>query len=211
MEIHFSVLGYGEKRWYQKVAKGAELALNKIVKDQNIPDLELCAEFDSKESEVVKVVIQKEKRHFFKKVYFPCKDWGLMPDAISKATSQLASALLKLIPQNKLNNFEQIFACSNLIKYTVSLDSKVIPDDNLVDVYLYLRDIPNHEKYLEIVDYFETKFIRINHSEISGTGFGLGGGNIDFITKDLKMCKKKIESVLKSLKITNFEITDNSA
>lgn len=211
MEVHFSVLGCGEKRWYQKVAEGAELALNKIIKDQKTPDLELCAEFDSKESKVVKVVIQKEKKYLFKIIYFPCRDWGLMPDAISKATSQLASALLKLIPENELNNFEQIFSSSNLTKFTVILDSKVVPDDNLIDVYLYLRDIPNHEKYFEIVGYFEKKFIRIKHSEISGTGFGLGGGNIDFVTKDLKKCKTIIESVLKSFSITNFDITDNSS
>ena len=210
MKVQFLGINSSEKRWYAKVARFVTTNINNHIESVNAPDMcELWADFNSDEESKIQIIDKTEGNSTYTSIVFASKDWGTMPDANAKATQQFSKALLEIVPKDFVDELK-----SNLSEYLTerySIETSAVKtEDDFDDFYLYLKT-ESLEEHIKIVDFFEQHFAGFNHSDISGTGFGITGTNIDFVTNNPQKCEEKIIQTLKLSGIQNFKLNQRKA
>lgn len=205
MQVQFQGINSSEKRWYAKVARYVSTNINFHLESIKAPDMcELWADFNSNEESIIQIIDKTEGNSTFKTIVFASKDWGTIPDANAKAIEQFSLALLGIVSKEFAEELKNNLSQYLTGKYSIKT-SKIITDDYLDDLYLYFN-FESFEEHLKVIDFFEDQFKELTHSEVSGSGYGIGGSNIDFVTKSPEKCKVKILETLKLAGIQNYKL-----
>lgn len=176
MEIHFGLIDSREKRWFGKVARAAERAVNKLIKSVGSNEcINVHAHFDTSELHRVKIVDYIEGTTSCTQVFFAAGDWETVTDSIPGAIEQLASASTFLVPSELRPHVTERLLSETALRFPVQRSSKDVPSDGLIDFYLYVEDHMESKSFFELIDTIDSELIRLSAGEVSGNAYALSG------------------------------------
>ena len=200
MEVYFGVVDSREKRWFPKVAHAAAREITQLISpvgDQK--RLELHAQFDTSEADRAKVVECEEGSIRYTAVVFAASRWQTVQDSIPGATSQLASAVIAVLPEFLRSEVASRFAASGIQGSQVTFKNKTIPTDGLTDFYLFLDSPMELDAFFTLVDRIDAELYKASLGEVSGNAYSVSklSSCIDLVSADRALAQRSVESLLK--------------
>jgi hypothetical protein len=180
MLIGFQLIDGRQKRWFSKVAKGAADRVSSLSQDFEFKlQGSWGAEFDL--GQAVQPTICHTHGEQTISVIFAAANWRTVASSIDDATEQLASAILRVIPRERVLELRQLFIDGGVSRFrSVQLSSRSVPHDPRTHLVLYLTAPGFEFADLErVYDGLDSVLRGEGSGEVNGSGAGIAGYHLD--------------------------------
>lgn len=182
MRVFFEILDGRQKRWFPKVAKAAAERVNSFAEGFafDLPGL-WGAGFSLVESEQTLVRHTIGRDDATTEVIFAAANWQGLDSAVGDATEQLASALLRVVPRERVAELRGMFnleGVPHLRRVRVSRENA--PEDPRFHAIIYFN-APGFDlsRLHRLYDELDIALQDAGCGEVNGSGVGLGGYSLD--------------------------------
>lgn len=182
MEIRFRGYDRTKKAWFGKVSSRASQQLSALLSDVPLVSLpEMFAGFDPQQSE--KVVLQKrvEGTQRDLSIVFAAKNWLSLGDAVPDAVVQLASAVWELAPEQARPQIDGALAQAGFPKLLpISQRTVHVRPDRREHLVIMLESPDfSEQQFEELYERLDEALQAAKAGEVTGSGHGMGGRNLD--------------------------------
>jgi len=182
MRVVFQMLDGRQKRWFPKVARAAADRVSSLSQSFvfELPGV-LSAEFALNESDQTVVRCIRSQDQTTTAVVFAVANWQTLDSSASDATEQLASALLRIIPRDRVAELRRLFVGGGIAHFRrVPVSWETMPDDPRSHLVLYFTALGFKLSDLHrLYDDLDVLLQRAGSGEVDGSGAGLGGYHLD--------------------------------
>ena len=207
MEINATLVDLRERRWFGKVARGADATVNDLVREVAGGDsIEIHALFNTTETKQVEIVNRIEGDRNCTQVVYAAGDWKTMSDSIPPAAAQLATALIALAPADVRSELVEILG-TRFTLFPVRLSQSEVPSDGRIDFYLWIEEGIELDAFFALMDRIDRNLSQLNAGEVSGNSFGLRGSGacVDLVAADRGQAQKIVEAQVRASGIGHYK------
>lgn len=183
MEIYTRLIDSREKRWFRKVAKAAENAVNDLIRPIGGDEqLEIHAHFDTREPSRVQIVDCRAETATYTQVIFAAKNWLALTEAVPSATAQLLSATMALAPAEVRPQLGDLLSEDRTL-VAVHRSGEQLQGDGLTDFYLYVDESMTVDAFFALIDRIDEALAQRDAGQVSGNAYRLDatGSCIDLV------------------------------
>lgn len=182
MRVVFHMLDGSQKRWFPKVAKAAADRLSSLAQNFvfELPGF-WSAQFALNEGGQPTIRHTRSQDQTITAVVFAAASWQTVDSSGSDATEQLASALLRIVPRDRVVELRRLFVDGGITHFRrVPVSWETMPDDPRSHLVLYFT-APGFElsDLHRLYDDLDVLLQRAGSGEVDGSGAGLGGYHLD--------------------------------
>jgi len=223
MEVLFRILDARERRWHAKAARAAANRLTSLTESfrLEIQGL-LAAEFSLTERDTTTVCHSSIDGQKLTTVVFAASAWENLASCIPDATEQLASALIRIVPQQNAPELRALLALAGISCVRPIRESqRKIVIDTRAHIVLYFSgpdfDFAQVERYYDELD---SILQQEKSGEVDGSGSGVGDCHLDASLRDRQLGLQSIFRFIQQNDLqgnvrvvdgdTGFELTDPS-
>jgi len=206
MEIRTILVDSHEKRWFGKVARAAEVAVNDLIEPiAGDEPIEIGAFFDTSESENVRIIDYREGTMSCTQVVFAARCWQTVTESIPQAIAQLACATTYLVPVELRSKLAPLLA-EHMGLFPVHRSSRNVPGSGLTDFYLFLDEFMELEAFFALIDRIDRELTRRNVGQVTGNAYGVGavGSCIDLEAAERDKAQEVAEAQIRASGIKRY-------
>ncbi len=181
MDVVFRIVDRRQKRWFPKVAEAAAKNISALLQNCTCELKEiLSAEFSLNGGESTFVSRKHSSHQKLVVITFVATSWQTIDSSINDATVQLASALLRIVPRERMTELTRVFLNEGIIirPVSVSHENVAISRRNHFVIYVAAPSFQSSD-LMRLYDELDAVLQQAGCGEVDGSGAGIGGYNLD--------------------------------
>jgi hypothetical protein len=181
--MNINLRGYDRSKrpWFGKVAVRAREELSDILRAVEwIDPPEMFAGFDANQGETVVLEEQSVGGERFLSIVFAARDWQSVESAGPDAVGQLAAAVAALAPPSLAKRIkERVHGARHRADWPVRRIRVRARADRRLHLVVMLDERLQEDRFMELYETLDRALQNARAGEVTGSGFGLGGWNLD--------------------------------
>jgi hypothetical protein len=181
--MNITLLGYDRTKrpWFGKVVNRAREDLGEILRDVEwIDPPELFAAFDTEQGDTIVLEERIEDGESLISIVFAARNWRDVQSSRSEAVAQLAAAVTALAPPAVAERVEVSVRGAGYAKDFSLRRSRVhARRDRRLHLVVMLGEGLHEDSFMELYGRLDLALQNARAGEVTGSGFGIGGWNLD--------------------------------
>jgi hypothetical protein len=181
VDVVFRIRDRCQKRWFPKVAEAAAQKVSALTQNCTFELQEiLAAEFSLNDGESTFVTRKQTSHQKLAVITFVATSWQTIDSSINDATVQLASALLRIVPRERMAELSRLFLNEGIVLRPVSVSHENTAIDHR-DYFVIYVDASGFQTsdLMRFDEELDAMLRQAGCGEVDGSGSGITGYNLD--------------------------------